>query len=252
MVGTKTLFMNLGVSYRVAEAILWPPFMAATRRDWRGTQNLGQHGQGIVVAPNHISFLDPLMMAHFLHDNGRPPRFMGKQSVFEVPLVGRLIHNAGQIPVSRDKDPHKALAKAVEAVNRGECLVMYPEGTITRDPGGWPMTGKTGALRVALETGAPLIPIAQWGANKIMPPYTTQMHVLPPKTIQVTAGPPLEIEDLRGRPMTKALLEEGTERLMDAITALLEVIRGETAPAERLDWAAAQKRLAVDPTEEES
>lgn len=252
MVGTKTLFMNLGVSYRVAEVILWPPFMALTRREWRGAQNLGTHGSGIVVAPNHISFIDPLMIAHFLHDNGRPPRFMGKQAVFEVPVVGTLIHNAGQIPVSRDKDPHRALARAVEAVRGGECLVMYPEGTITRDPGLWPMKGKTGALRVALETGAPLIPVAQWGSQELMPPYTKQLRVLPPKTIQVTAGPPLDIEDLRGQPMTRAVLEEGTERLMDAITGLLEGLRGEASPAKRLDWAAEQRRRAADRTDEES
>ena len=110
--------MNLGVSYRVAEVMLWPPFMALTRRDWRGAENLGTHGEGIVVAPNHISFLDPLVMAHFLHDNGRPPRFMGKQSVFEVPVVGQLIRGAGQIPVSRDEDPHKALAAAEAAVQQ--------------------------------------------------------------------------------------------------------------------------------------
>jgi 1-acyl-sn-glycerol-3-phosphate acyltransferase len=251
MVGTKTLLMNLGVSYRVAEVILWPPFMVMTRRDWRGTQNLGKHGEGIVVAPNHISFLDPLLLAHFLHDNGRPPRFMGKQSVFEVPLAGQLIRGAGQIPVSRDKDPHKALAAAVAAVRAGECVVMYPEGTITRDPDIWPMSGKTGALRVALETDAPLIPIAQWGANKIMPPYTTQMNVLPPKTMQITAGPALDIDDLRGRRITKALLEEGTDRLMDAITGLLEEIRGERAPEQRLDWAAQQKLRAAVQNEEE-
>jgi 1-acyl-sn-glycerol-3-phosphate acyltransferase len=251
-VGTKTLRMNLGVSYRVAEAVLWPSFMVMTRRDWWGGENLGRHGEGIVVAPNHISFLDPLIVAHYLHDNGRPPRFMAKQSVFEVPVVGSLIHNAGQIPVTRNKDPHLALADAVAAVNAGECLVVYPEGTITRDPGLWPMTGKTGALRVALETGAPLVPIAQWGANLIMPPYTKQLNVLPPKTMQVTAGTPLDIEDLRGREITKELLEEGTGRLMDAITVLLEGIRGEKAPAVRLDWAAEQRRAAADPTEEEN
>ncbi len=128
MVGTKTLFMNLGVSYRVAEVILWPPFMALTRRDWRGTENLGKHGEGIVVAPNHISFLDPLIMAHFLHDNGRPPRFMGKQSVFEIPLAGQLIRGAGQIPVSRDKDPHKALAAAEAAVTERGVPGHVPRG----------------------------------------------------------------------------------------------------------------------------
>ena len=243
--------MDLGVSYRVAEVMLWPTLMAATRRDWRGTENLGDHGDGLVVAPNHISFIDPLVIAHFLHDNGRPPRFMGKQSVFEVPIGGRLLRGAGQIPVSRDKDPHKALGAAVAAVRNGECLVMYPEGTITRDPEVWPMSGKTGALRVALETGAPLIPVAQWGPNKVNPPYTKELHLLPPTTMQVTAGAPLDIEDLRGRRITKALLAEGTDRLMTEITGLLAEIRGETPPPERFDWAAEQKRRAAQRTEEE-
>jgi 1-acyl-sn-glycerol-3-phosphate acyltransferase len=223
-----------------------------TRRDWRGTENLGTHGEGIIVAPNHISFIDPLIMAHFLHDNGRPPRFMAKQSMFQVPLVGQIVRNTNQIPVSRDRDPHLALAEAVAAVGSGECLIVYPEGTITRDPDVWPMKGKTGALRIALETGAPLIPIAQWGANEIMPPYTKQMNVLPPKTMRVTAGPALDIDDLREQPITKAVLEEGTERLMDAITVLLEQIRGEMAPADRLDWTAEQKRRAAQQTEEEN
>lgn len=249
--GTRTLFMNLGVPYRAAEVMLWPWMMALTRRDWHGQANLGQHGQGIVVAPNHISWFDPLVIAHFLHDSGRPPRFMGKQAVFDVPVVGQIISGAGQIPVTRDSDPSAALAMATQAVRDGECLVMYPEGTITRDPDVWPMSGKTGALRVALETGAPLIPVAQWGANKVMAPYSKEMWLLPPKKMQVTAGESLDIDDLRGRRITKKLLEEGTDRLMDAITALLEPLRGETAPETRLDWAAEQKRRAAA-TEEES
>jgi len=126
----------------------------------------------------------------------------------------------------------------------------YPEGTITRDPGLWPMSGKTGALRLALETGAPLIPIAQWGAHEVIPPYTKAFRLLPRKVLRVTAGRPLGIDDLRGQPITKELLTEGTDRLMDAITGLLEIIRGETAPAHRLDWAA-ERRRASDTSEEE-
>ena len=250
--GVKTLTMSLGIPYRTAEVLLWPPLMALTRRDWRGQENLGRHGEGIVVAPNHISFFDPLVIAHFLHDSGRPPRFMGKQEVFDVPGVGRLISGAGQIPVSRDVNPSVALAAAEEAVRRGECAVVYPEGTITRDPGVWPMTGRTGALRLALETGAPLVPVAQWGANRVMAPYARQMRLLPPKLMQVTAGAPLDIDDLRGQPITRDLLAVGTDRLMGAITGLLEQIRGEHAPPTRLDWAAARMRRAVDDDEEDS
>jgi 1-acyl-sn-glycerol-3-phosphate acyltransferase len=250
--GRRTLSLSLGVPYRTAEAILWPWMMALTRRDWQGREHLGEHGQGIVVAPNHISWFDPLVIAHFLHDNGRPPRFMGKQAVFDIPLVGELIRGAGQIPVSRDKDPHLALAAAEEAIRAGESVVMYPEGTITRDPDVWPMTGRTGALRLALETGAPLVPVAQWGAQSVIAPYTNELRLLPPKLMQVVAGEPLDIDDLRGRPVTRELLEEGTDRLMDAITGLLEQIRGERAPAHRLDWAAERARLAGEPTKEES
>ncbi len=249
--GTKTLSLRLGVGYRAAEVMLWPWMMALTRREWNGQEHLGTHGQGIVVAPNHISFFDPLVMAHFLHDNGRPPRFMGKQGVFDVPVVGQIISSAGQIPVKRDKDPHKALAAAEAAIRSGESVVMYPEGTITRDPGVWPMRGRTGALRLALETGAPLIPVAQWGAHEVMAPYAKTMRLLPPKRMRVTAGAPLDIDDLRGEPITKALLEQGTDRLMDAITALLADMRGEQPAAQRLDWAAEQRSRA-QATEEEN
>jgi 1-acyl-sn-glycerol-3-phosphate acyltransferase len=250
--GRRTLTMSLGIPYRTAEVILWPWLMALTRRDWRGQEHLGTHGQGIVVSPNHISWFDPLVVAHFLHDSGRPPRFMGKQEVFDVPIVGQLISGAGQIPVARDRDPHIALGAAEAAVRAGECVVMYPEGTITRDPGVWPMSGRTGALRVALETGAPLVPIAQWGANKVVAPYARELKLLPPKLMQVTAGAPLDIDDLRGQRITKALLEEGTNRLMDAITGLLEDIRGEKAPAQRLAWPAVKTTRTTRHTEEES
>ena len=242
--------LRLGAPYRSFQAVLWPSMMASTRRDWHGQENLGRHGQGIVVSPNHISWFDPLALAHFLNDAGRPPRFMGKQSVFDVPAVGKWIGAAGQIPVTRDEDPHKALAAAEAALRAGECLVVYPEGTITRDPGLWPMSGKTGALRLALETGAPLIPIAQWGAHEVIPPYTKAFRLLPRKVLRVTAGPPLDIDDLRGQVITRELLTEGTDRLMDAITGLLEIIRGETAPAHRLNWAAERKR-AADTSEED-
>lgn len=249
--GSRTLALRLGVGYRAAEALLWPWLMALTRRDWHGQEHLGAHGQGIVVSPNHISFFDPLVMAHFLNDSGRPPRFMGKQAVFDVPVVGQILRGAGQIPVARDTDPHRALAAAEAAIMAGECVVMYPEGTITRDPDTWPMSGRTGALRLALETGAPLIPVAQWGANKVMAPYSKQFRLLPPKVMQVTAGPAVDIDDLRDRPITRALLEQGTDRLMDAITALLADVRGERPPAQRLDWTAGQRHRARA-TEEEN
>ncbi len=241
----KTMSLALGPSYRTAEALVWPWMVALTRRDWRGQEHLGRHGEGIVVAVNHISWFDPLVIAHYLHDNGRPPRFMAKQSVFEVPAIGRLIRGAGQIPINRDADPSMALSEAVRAVRDGECLVMYPEGTITRDPGLWPMKGRTGSVRVALLAQSPLVPVAQWGANEVMGPYAKEFKLLPRKRMQVLAGPPVDLDDLRGQDLTREALEEGTRRLMAAITAQLEVLRGEQAPADRLDWVAEKRRRAA-------
>jgi 1-acyl-sn-glycerol-3-phosphate acyltransferase len=238
---------RLGPWYNLAIGLLRPGMLALTKRDWQGMDNLAAEvlpdgtQKGIVVCPNHISWFDPLESAHFLYDNGRPPRYLGKESVFRVPIAGRIIKGAGQIPVYRETvDAATSVRDAIAAVERGECVVIYPEGTITRDEGLWPMTGKTGAARVALATGAPVIPLAQWGAQDVIGPYRSEFKVLPRKTMVVRAGAPVDLDDLRGRPLDTAVLQEATRRIIDAITALLEEIRGEKAPEERYDWKAAR------------
>lgn len=236
---------RMGASYCTAVLLLRPWLMLLTRRDWHGAQNLRATvrpdgtQEGIVVGVNHLSYFDPLVAAHFLYDSGRLPRFLGKYQVFDLPLVGSIIRGAGQIPVYRDHgDAANAVRDAIEAVGKGECVVVYPEGTITRDLDMWPMTGKTGAVRIALTTGAPLIPVAQWGPQFVTRPYHWELRLLPRKVMQVRAGPPVDLDDLRGRPIDAGLLEVGTDRLMAAITAQLEVLRGQTAPVERYDLEA--------------
>ena len=233
---------KLGPYYLVAVGLLRPGMLAMTKRDWRGAEHLrarpGPDGrqEGIVVCPNHISWFDPLECAHFLYDNGRPPRFLGKESVFRVPVAGRIIEGAGQIPVYRDsRDAANSVRDAIDAVRRGECVVVYPEGTISRDPDLWPMTGKTGAARIALTTGAPVIPVAQWGAQDVIGPYRSEFRILPRKTMHVWAGPPVDLDDLRDCEIDTALLQEATTRIMASITGLLEQVRGESAPPERYD-----------------
>jgi 1-acyl-sn-glycerol-3-phosphate acyltransferase len=223
--------------------------MLFTKRDWRGRENLRSEvlpdGRqvGIVVAANHISYFDPLECAHYLYDNGRLPRFMGKHEVFELPVIGPIITGAGQIPVYREtEDAANAIRAAIEAVNLGECVVIYPEGTISRDPELWPMTGKTGAARIALMTGAPLIPLAQWGAQEVVRPYAKELRLIPRKVMQVMTGPPVDLDDLRGRPIDAEVLDIATTRLMAAITAQLEILRGAKAPVERYDLKAHQAR----------
>jgi 1-acyl-sn-glycerol-3-phosphate acyltransferase len=123
----------------------------------------------------------------------------------------------------------------VRAVNEGECVVVYPEGTLTRDPGMWPMTGKSGAARIALATGAPVIPVGHWGAQEVLPPYSKHPHLVPRKRVVMKAGPPVPLDDLRAQPLSPALVHETTERIMSAITDIVAELRGEQPPAERYD-----------------
>ena len=225
----------LPFAYRSVVAILRPLLMVFTKRDWHGAEHLPTTG-GFVAAPNHLSYLDPLSFAHFLVDHGHAPFFLGKESVFRVPVVGAILRGAEQIPVYRNTgQAADAFRAAVAAVESGKCVGVYPEGTLTRDPDIWPMVGKTGAARIALATRCPVIPVAQWGPQEVLEPYGKRLHLLPRKTMRVTAGPPVDLSDLYDRPLTGALLREATDRIMAAITAQLETIRGEQAPAQRFD-----------------
>lgn len=214
----------------VGVSVLRPPLRLFTKRDWRGAEFIPATG-GCVLAVNHISHFDPLVVGHFVTDHGRSPRFLGKAELFAVPVLGKLLVSAGQIPVQRRvPDAATAFGAAVAAVQQGECVVVYPEGTITRDPALWPMRGKTGAVRISLATGCPIIPVAQWGAQDVLAPYSHRLRLVPRKAVHVFAGAPVDLSDLFGQPITPALLLEGSARVTAAITGLLSEIRGEPAP----------------------
>ena len=239
---------HLGPYYRFAVLMLEPFLTVWTRTQRRNAEILSADyppNDGIVVVANHMSWFDPLNISHVLWDAGRPPRFLAKDKLFEMPGIGQILGGAGQIPVYRDSDdPASAIRAAIDAVNNGECVVIYPEGTMTRDPDLWPMHGRTGAAQLGLISGAPVIPIAQWGPQEVMRPYTTEFNLLPRKTMQTLVGEPVDLDDLRGKELTKEVLAEATERIMVAITELLEELRGEKAPVGRIDfrdWKQAQE-----------
>lgn len=214
--------------------ILRPGLMAVTRRDWRGADRLPSGGY--VLAPNHLSHIDPLTIAHFMVDQGVPPRFLAKDTLMAVPVLGSILAGAEQITVYRNTtSAAESLAQAIATVEAGKVVTIYPEGTITRDPDLWPMTGRTGAVRVALATGRPLVPVAQWGPQDILWPYAKRLRLLPRKTVHVRVGEPVDLTDFEGRPLTEDLLHAATERLMDALTDLLAEIRGERPTGPRLD-----------------
>ncbi|MFF2023424.1 lysophospholipid acyltransferase family protein [Streptomyces sp. NPDC058171] len=221
---------KVGFWYRLAAVLCKPPLVVLFKRDWRGMENIPTSG-GFITVVNHNSHLDPVAYGHFQYNSGRVPRFLAKHSLFRKGFVGAAMRGTGQIPVYREStDALSAFRAAIEAVERGECVAFYPEGTLTRDPDQWPMSGKTGAARVALSTRCPVIPVAQWGANLLLPPYAKKPHLWPRKTHRVLAGPPVDLSRFYDREPTPELLKEVTEVIMAAITAQLEQLRGEKAP----------------------
>jgi len=223
--------------FRLLAALIVPPMNVLGRYRIHQGEYLPQTGP-VVVAPNHFSEIDPLVIGLTIWRLGRAPRYLGKASLFRIPVFGWLLRKSGQIPVeragARGADP---LAAANQLVENNLVVVVYPEGTLTRDPDLWPMRGKTGAVRLALTAGVPLIPVAQWGTQKIMPRYGKRLSLFPRKEVNIKFGPPIDLSAFEGRPLNAAVFTEATELLMEAITGLLAELREETPPKERWDPA---------------
>ena len=225
--------------FRFFAALLLPFMYAVGRYRLHGTENVPATGS-FVVSPNHYSNIDPIVIGVAMWKTGRMPRFLAKASLFRVPVFGYFFAKAGQVPVEREgsgrggADP-LAMAKGIAAA--GHAVVIYPEGTLTRDPDSWPMRGKQGAVRTALDAGVPLIPVASWGAQKILPRYG-KISLFPRKDVDIVFGEPLDLSEYAGRSRDAKAMAEATEKLMNAIAALLGDLRNETPPPERWDPAA--------------
>lgn len=241
MRGRVTL-RELGFWYGLGAVLLKPLTWLTMRKDWRGYEHMPASG-GVIVAANHISHADPIALVDYInYGNGRAARFLAKSTLFKGNgLVGRVMRGARQIPVYRNTaDASLALKGAVDALRAGECVAIYPEGTVSRDPGKWPMRAKTGVARLALISGAPVVPVAQWGAQEILDSYRTKgLHLFPPHTMHLLAGPPVDLSAYAGKELTAEVLRGATDDIMRAVTALLEQLRGESAPAEVFDPARA-------------
>lgn len=229
--------------FRVAVTLARPLACLLLKKDWRGVEHLPTD-HGFIAVSNHVSYVDPLTLGHYLYVNDHSPRFLAKRELFEMPVIGWLLKSGDQIPVDRGTvNAKEALTHAQIVVDRGDMIAMFPEGTLTRDPAMWPMAARTGAARLALETGAPVIPIAQWGAHKLLAPYSKRPHLFPRKLMTVAAGPAIDLDDLRNQPIDTALLRRATDRIMATLTSMVEDIRGEVAPERPFDMRRGQDRL---------
>lgn len=154
-------------TYWLAKAIIKPWFSAWFKWSLEGLENIPAQG-GALLAFNHIAYLDPLAAAYVIDKAGRRPRFLGKAEIFDDKRVGWILKGAGQIPVARGTaDAPMALDQALAALDRGEVVVVFPEGTITDDPDLNPTEAKTGIARLALAAGVPVIPCALWGTANV-------------------------------------------------------------------------------------
>ena len=234
------LRLRIGPWMRFGVCVTKPPLLLFTRRDWRGLEHIPATG-GVILAANHISHADPLTLCDYvLHGVCRIPRFLAKDSLFKGGgLVARTMRGAGQIPVHRKTaNASLALSDAVAALDRGECIVIYPEGTVSRDPDKWPMLGKTGVARLALLSGAPVVPVGQWGAQALLDSYREpllRLHLVPPKRVSIVAGAPVDLSAYRGRELSGEVLRAATADVMTAITTIVSELRGQPAPAQPYD-----------------
>ncbi|RMB58936.1 lysophospholipid acyltransferase family protein [Tessaracoccus antarcticus] len=211
-----------------------------TRRHW-SRQDLIPPDGGVLVVANHISNYDVLVLGEFLIWSGRWPRFLGKSEIFSAPVLGWVAHQCGQIPVLRNtKDAKQSLVFAKKALQDGQMVAMYPEGTITKDPDGWPMSGRRGAAMLALSTGVPVVPVGQIGAEEVLGGPTIQwgkLFSLRRRPVHVLAGEPVDLDRFRreGQDPSPETLELATVAIMDAVAALVEQLRDEQAPRGRWD-----------------
>ena len=215
-----------GAWIRFCVMILYPLDSLLFRMRWRNLDRIPAKG-GVIIVLNHVSHIDTILMARLVWQSGRVPRFLVKNTMFSKPGLGAIFRGAKQIPVYRGTtDAANSLRAAVDALTSGEAIVIYPEGTVTKDPAQWPMQGKTGTARLALlAPDIPIIPVGQWGAQEV-----TKHRFRP--LVQGAVGNPVDLKRFHGAEPTGPVLREMTEVIMTAIRDEVAKLRGETPPSE--------------------
>ncbi|SCL24781.1 1-acyl-sn-glycerol-3-phosphate acyltransferases [Micromonospora pallida] len=185
----------------------------------------------MILAANHISPFDPIVLAAACQVRGVAPRFMATGGLFRAPVVGAAMRHAGHIRVDRGTAAvGQALHDAADAVAAGSVVLVYPEGRIGLDPDMWPERGKTGTARLAFACGATVVPVAQWGSHEVLP-YRAPKGLLPAvwrslwrrPVVRVRFGAPVDLADVD--PAAGGAARRATDRIIDAVTDVLVPLR---------------------------
>jgi 1-acyl-sn-glycerol-3-phosphate acyltransferase len=215
-----------------AATFFYPLCTILARRQNRGTERIPRQGGAILVL-NHVSHIDPMYDAVFVHKQRRVPHFLAKESLFKPLLMKQVLYGSGQIPVYRGStDAKGSLRDANAALAAGKIVVIYPEGTITKQPDGWPMYARTGVARLALDNDVPVLPIARWGTKAILDGYSKKFRPFPRHEVITVVGEPIDLSAYRGKPVTTKELREVTDLVMAEVTTMVAQLRGETPPTE--------------------
>ena len=191
----------------------------------------------IIVISNHTSYADGILLALACRERGRNLRLLATAGVFRVPVLGSAIRTLGFIPVARGSSTAAdSLEAAAEALAAGEAVGLFPEGRITRDVGKWPERAKTGTVRLALRTGAPVVPVAMDGAHEVVGDRahllrTLRNLVLPPE-VRILVGEPISVGPLvaaLGGADDEAAVRAAADDVMSRLIDLVEELRGEVA-----------------------
>lgn len=219
-------------------AVLYPPMHFGVHWHLEGLEHIPRSGP-VILASNHVSYLDPLVLAYTGLQRGRRTRFLAKEELFAKKPLGSILRGAHQIPVARGTSGASGSLIAAEAALRaGECVAVFPEGTISLDLE--PMAGKTGTARLAATTGVPVVPIGLWGLHRVMfkgrkPNWRTGVPEM------VMAGPPLVIEPADD-------VAAATDRIMGAICEQVAAARAaypDRPAAGEDDWWVRSPETAV-------
>ena len=214
----------------IIAAIVAPLLRLMFRIRTQGVENLPKGGY--ILVANHVNYLDPLAFAYsvYIHMK-RTPHYLAKEPLFRIPIIGALLPKVGQIPVYRGgKSNDQPLRAAVEFLKAGQVVVVFPEGTLTRDPNQWPMRGKSGAIRLAIELGLPIVPAGHWGIEKILGTYTKKFRPNPFHTVDVKIGKPMLFPQLQKQGVTSQEINQATDQVMKEIAKIVGELRGETPP----------------------
>ncbi|MDQ6658606.1 MAG: 1-acyl-sn-glycerol-3-phosphate acyltransferase [Actinomycetota bacterium] len=222
--------------------VMYPLTHILGRRRYEGIDKLNRPGPVLLVA-NHISHLDPVYDAVMVHKAGRIPHILAKAGLWKVPVVGKALSGTHQIPVDRGGAGQSAVEAAQGYLADGGLVLIYPEGTVTREPNFWPMRPRPGVAAMALSGDYRVVPVAHWGTQQVYNSYADgrKLRLFPRKDIRVVVGEDIDLSEYRGKGSDPRAILEVSVLIMQTIAGMLGEIRGQTPPKQLFDWKKAER-----------